>query len=131
MTDVIHHPEHYTTDPSGVECIYFARNLDFCRGNALKYLWRFDLKGKPVEDLDKALQYLEFAIEQDSQPVRDTGLLDAFEAWYFDTSVMFVESPSREGALYQIYAGSDLGAITEYVKKLRDKVAGVTPEEEN
>jgi hypothetical protein len=37
-----------------------ANNLDFWEGNALKYLlrWRSD-KGKPEEDLDKVIHYIE------------------------------------------------------------------------
>jgi malate/lactate dehydrogenase len=31
----------------------------YCKGNAMKYLWRYKYKGKPVEDLKKAQWYLE------------------------------------------------------------------------
>lgn len=58
MTDDVHHPKHYTTHPSGVEVIEITRNLPFSVGNAVKYVLRRDLKGKPKEDLDKALWYL-------------------------------------------------------------------------
>jgi hypothetical protein len=30
----------------------------YLKGNAMKYLWRYDYKGKPVEDLKKAQWYL-------------------------------------------------------------------------
>jgi hypothetical protein len=33
--------------------------MGFCLGNALKYIWRADLKGSDVEDLRKAVFYLE------------------------------------------------------------------------
>jgi len=29
------------------------------KGNTLKYLWRYNYKGKPVEDIEKARWYLE------------------------------------------------------------------------
>ena len=44
MSDPINHPEHYTSHPSGVECIEIAEHMNFCLGNALKYLWRAGLK---------------------------------------------------------------------------------------
>lgn len=42
------------------ECLDFIEdmNLNFHLGNAIKYLWRVGKKGEPVEDLQKALFYL-------------------------------------------------------------------------
>lgn len=56
MTDNINNPEHYKQHK--VECIEYARYMDFCLGNAFKYVWRCYDKGKPVEDLNKAIWYL-------------------------------------------------------------------------
>ena len=36
----------------------------FLRGNALKYLFRFDHKGTPVEDLQKAKTYTEWLLKE-------------------------------------------------------------------
>lgn len=58
MSDPINHPSHYTSHPSGRECIEYTERLPFCLGNALKYLWRAGLKGDAVEDLRKAAWYL-------------------------------------------------------------------------
>jgi len=63
-TDMVNHPPHYTSHPSGVECIDITRHMNFCLGNALKYIWRADLKGKGVEDLEKAIFYLKDEIGQ-------------------------------------------------------------------
>lgn len=57
--DMVNHPKHYTSHPSGVECIEITRHMGFNLGNAVKYIWRADLKGKRVEDLRKAIFYLE------------------------------------------------------------------------
>ena len=57
--DLINHPPHYTASPSGVECIDVTEHLNFCIGNAIKYLWRADLKGDAIEDLRKAAWYIE------------------------------------------------------------------------
>ena len=52
-------PDHYKQHPSGVECIRITEHLDFCTGNAIKYLWRAGLKGDAVADLEKAKWYIE------------------------------------------------------------------------
>lgn len=62
--DNVKHPKHYTQHPSGVECINISRHFNFCMGNAIKYIWRADLKGNDIEDLRKAIQYLEYEIER-------------------------------------------------------------------
>lgn len=64
--DQINHPKHYTSDPSGIECIDITRHRNFNIGNAIKYLWRAGLKedkdrkliDKQIEDLNKAIWYL-------------------------------------------------------------------------
>ena len=55
--DWVNHPPHYTAHPSGIECIQAARLLPFTTGNAVKYIWRFDLKNGE-QDLRKARWYL-------------------------------------------------------------------------
>lgn len=56
--DMVNHPPHYTSHPSGVECIQITEHMGFNLGNALKYLWRADLKHDAVEDLEKAVWYI-------------------------------------------------------------------------
>lgn len=66
MIDNVNHPQHYTSHPSGCECIEIAEHYDFCIGNAIKYLWRNGLKSeegisnkdKQIEDLKKAIWYI-------------------------------------------------------------------------
>lgn len=59
--DAVNHPSHYTSHPSGVECLHITRHLQFDPGNATKYVWRADLKTgvSGVQDLLKAEFYLE------------------------------------------------------------------------
>ena len=59
MTDPVNHPRHYTQHPSGIECIQVTRHMGFNLGNAIKYIWRADLKGDAVQDLKKAIWYIE------------------------------------------------------------------------
>ena len=61
--DVVNHPKHYTSHPSGVECIDITKHMNFLMGNAMKYLWRADLKNG-TEDLKKAVWYLNKELEQ-------------------------------------------------------------------
>ncbi len=61
--DNVNHPKHYTSHPSGVECITITEHMSFLRGNALKYLWRADEKNG-LEDLKKAAWYLNREIEK-------------------------------------------------------------------
>lgn len=64
--DNVNHPKHYTSHPSGIECIEITRHYCFSIGNAIKYLWRAGLKKdaslsdnqKEIEDLKKAIFYL-------------------------------------------------------------------------
>ena len=57
-SDPINHPQHYQ-HPSGVECIQITEHMSFLMGNAIKYIWRADHKGSPINDLRKAIWYLE------------------------------------------------------------------------
>lgn len=61
--DAVNHPAHYTRHPSGIECIQITEHMNFCIGNAVKYLWRADLKNG-VEDLQKAAWYIAREIER-------------------------------------------------------------------
>lgn len=70
--DSVNHPKHYTSHPSGVECIQITECHNFCIGNAIKYLWRAGLKSdadksgtqKEVEDLEKAAWYIQREIQR-------------------------------------------------------------------
>ena len=61
--DVVNNPSHYNT--GNIECIEAIEESmtpeayrGYLKGNCMKYLWRYDYKGKPVEDLEKAQWYL-------------------------------------------------------------------------
>ena len=59
LSDPVNHPRHYNSHPSGIECIQVTEHMGFNLGNALKYIWRADLKGDAVEDLKKAAWYIQ------------------------------------------------------------------------
>ena len=66
--DMVNNPPHY--NQTGIECIHAisAATGDgfkhYLQGNIMKYLWRFDYKDKPLEDLKKAQWYLDKLIEE-------------------------------------------------------------------
>ena len=64
MTETVNHPQHYTKHPSGIECIQITEHMNFCIGNAIKYLWRADLKDNAITDLEKAAWYINREIER-------------------------------------------------------------------
>ena len=55
----VDHPSHYTTHPSGIEAIEVCGRMGFCTGNAFKYVFRFKNKWSPLEDLKKAIWYID------------------------------------------------------------------------
>ena len=68
--DVVNSPSHYNT--GNIECIEAIEDSmspaafrGYLKGNCMKYLWRYDYKGKPVEDLAKASWYLGRLIEKE------------------------------------------------------------------
>jgi len=62
--DKVNHPRHYKSHPSGIECIQVTEHLNFCLGNAIKYIWRADDKENDIEDLRKAVWYVNREIER-------------------------------------------------------------------
>jgi len=61
--DNVNHPKHYTKHPSGIECIQITEHMSFTLGNAVKYIWRADLKNG-TEDLEKAVWYLKRELDK-------------------------------------------------------------------
>ena len=62
-TDPIN-PPHYRAHPSGIEAIQITEALNFCLGNAIKYILRCDEKGDPITDLRKAAWYINREIDR-------------------------------------------------------------------
>ena len=62
--DNVNNPKHY--NKHGIECIDAIQAsmsdkefLGYLKANVVKYMWRYDYKGKPLEDLQKAKWYLD------------------------------------------------------------------------
>lgn len=61
--DNVNSPAHYRQ--GGIECIGAIKASmsqhgfrDYLKGNVMKYIWRYEHKGKAVEDIEKAIWYL-------------------------------------------------------------------------
>ena len=72
VPDAVNHPSHYTG--SGIECIEAIKAsmtpdalAGYLKGNVQKYLWRYEKKVNPVEDLKKARWYLDYLINEMEQ----------------------------------------------------------------
>jgi hypothetical protein len=63
--DNVNSPSHYQF-PGGVEVIQITKHLNFCRGNAVKYLARAGRKdiADELEDLKKAAFYVQCEIDR-------------------------------------------------------------------
>ena len=69
VPDAVNHPSHYTG--AGIECIEAIKAsmtpdalAGYLKGNVQKYLWRYEKKVNPIEDLKKARWYLDYLINE-------------------------------------------------------------------
>jgi len=70
--DPVEQPDHYNNGAiEAIEAIKASMPQGefngYLKGNALKYLWRYDYKGKPVEDLRKCKWYIERLLKEQIQ----------------------------------------------------------------
>jgi hypothetical protein len=71
QSDPVNHPSHYTSHPSGIECIQITEHYNFCVGNSIKYLGRqglkttgiTDSKREQIQDCEKAIWYIQRHIQ--------------------------------------------------------------------
>ena len=62
--DMVHSPPHYNSHPSGIEVIRITEWMNFCLGNAIKYILRAEHKGNQIQDLEKARWYINREIDR-------------------------------------------------------------------
>jgi len=102
--DMVNHPPHYTGHLSGVECIEVAEHLPFCLGNAFKYLFRRDAKGNPLENIEKAIWYVNRhnetypakpALPEDAREA--LGQIVVHEPYPFAQAMLLIAGPEQCG----------------------------------
>lgn len=88
--DAVSHPSHYTEgrkyEPRKVIADW---GLNFNLGNAVKYISRAGRKGDKIEDLRKAIQYIEFEIEE-------------LDPHYMSSENRIIELKTRLNAIYGV-----------------------------
>lgn len=69
--DEVNHPVHYLSNKAKcagcdkpIECIDVTEHMNFTLGNAVKYIWRSEHKGNRVQDLKKAIWYIQREIDK-------------------------------------------------------------------
>lgn len=62
--DMVNHPSHYTHGKYEVIDVIEDWKLNFCLGNAIKYIARCEHKGRKKEDIEKSIWYLRRELEK-------------------------------------------------------------------
>jgi len=86
--NLVEHPSHY--NQFGIECITVINEweLNFGLASALKYVWRVDAKGNSIQDLRKAVFYLEMELEK----LRSTSPMEIAKALGLSSNLYIVLS---------------------------------------
>lgn len=128
--DNVNHPAHYTDNTKPCECIEVAQYHSFCVGNAIKYVWRYRLKGRPLEDLQKAEWYLQRAIDNgekcrlqiDGKPLDAHNLTQVGKCClYMDNMLDLARQATTyaEGLFWRYIRKSDLDGMLKVVKLMQ------------
>ncbi len=133
-TDMVNHPPHYNCYEH--EVIELTSQLDFCMGNVAKYILRADHKGHKVEDLKKALWYLDYFNDEASAYADDYRTLlhsdDVFKALVHSYKspllVAILDDPVGDGRLALQLAIKD-AEIEELKAQLAKEQAKPRPRE--
>lgn len=137
--DNINHPAHYTGNTKPCECIEVAQYHSFCVGNAIKYVWRHRLKGRPLEDLQKAEWYLQRAIDNgekcrlqiDGEPLDAHNLMQGGKCClYMDTLLDLARNAPTyaEGLFWMHLRKSDLDGMLKIVRSMQFEFKGYEDE---
>lgn len=104
LADNVNHPAHYEAGP--FECVRLTRLYPFMGGNAIKYVYRHRLKGREVEDLRKALWYLDHAEPDELRPSYTHRNVQAFGAATPLLMSSMEVAPGREAEAADMMAGA-------------------------
>ena len=100
VSDTIHHPKHYTSDDCGVEAIEITSLLPACISNAVKYVWRCGKKDEDLQELKKALWYINYSIDNDlpsfvdqlSDSLEFQELVEKVKSHWVGNKYMFIDA---------------------------------------
>lgn len=100
VTDIVNHPKHYTSDDCGVEAIEITSLLPACISNAVKYVWRCGKKDEDLQELKKALWYINYSIDNDlpsfvdqlSDSLEFQELVEKVKSHWVGNKYMFIDA---------------------------------------
>lgn len=98
--DSVNHPKHYTSDGCGVEAIEVTSLLPACISNAVKYVWRCGKKDEDLQELKKALWYINYSIDNDlpsfvdqlSDSLEFQELVEKVKSHWVGNKYMFIDA---------------------------------------
>ena len=98
--DTVNHPKHYTSDDCGVEAIEVTSLLPACISNAVKYVWRCGKKDEDLQELKKALWYINYSIDNDlpsfinelSDSLEFQELIEKVKSHWVGNKYMFIDA---------------------------------------
>ena len=98
--DTVNHPKHYTSDDCGVEAIEITSLLPACISNAVKYVWRCGKKDEDLQELKKALWYINYSIDNDlpsfvdqlSDSLEFQELVEKVKSHWVGNKYMFIDA---------------------------------------
>lgn len=130
--EMVNHPKHYNSHPSGVECIDIIEWLPFNPGNAVKYLWRKDDKINHDEDVRKALWYTEREVLRRNEvyPINCMTILPTKVCEDFDRWLRHEPEGWRKEAIHCLVTGYD-ASLEEAVEILKAALAEFRKETES
>lgn len=100
MSDTVNRPKHYTSDDCGVEAIEVTSLLPACISNAVKYVWRCGKKDEDLQELKKALWYVNYSIDNDlpsfvnelSDSLEFQSLVEKVKSHWVGNKYMFIDA---------------------------------------
>lgn len=113
---LVDHPKHYNTHPSAIEVIELVRGLGFDLGSAVKYVARAGQKGDAIQDLEKAIWYLEDA-KRDDHFVRPRIETDSTIGYKWDEFVAYEPDETRR-KFYLAARRGDLGTCIQLIQMM-------------
>ena len=98
--DTVNHPKHYTSDDCGVEAIEITSLLPACISNAVKYVWRCGKKDEDLQELKKALWYINYSIDNElpafvdelSDSLEFQELVEKVKSHWVGNKYMFIDA---------------------------------------
>lgn len=124
MTDMVNEPPHYKNSAVKIEPIEVLKYMDFCIGNAFKYVIRADKKGNFLEDLKKAQWYFNMASSTPrlSLNKEDENIFNVLMTFF----MRHTENPILKGAANRAYGVSDYPLLVK--EEVNKTIASLTAE---